>query len=130
MNKTILTKKDIGFFEENGYLIVPELLSSEEIKYYRDVYEDFLSNRIDTNSYRSDLGGHVDKKNTKVKELITQIMVPSRLLPSLTDKPLHQKSSAIARELMGEDMALDFDMLIDKAPHTNTATPWHQDRAY
>lgn len=27
-------------------------------------------------------------------------------------------------------MELDFDMLINKAPHTNTITPWHQDAAY
>jgi ectoine hydroxylase-related dioxygenase (phytanoyl-CoA dioxygenase family) len=27
-------------------------------------------------------------------------------------------------------MAIDFDMLIDKAPMTNTPTPWHQDAAY
>ncbi len=27
-------------------------------------------------------------------------------------------------------MAFDFDMLIHKAPHTNTAVPWHQDQAY
>jgi len=27
-------------------------------------------------------------------------------------------------------MALDFDMLINKAPHTDTPTPWHQDAAY
>ncbi|KAG1650655.1 Phytanoyl-CoA dioxygenase domain-containing protein 1 [Nymphon striatum] len=31
---------------------------------------------------------------------------------------------------MGDDIALDFDMLINKAPHTNTITPWHQDAAY
>jgi ectoine hydroxylase-related dioxygenase (phytanoyl-CoA dioxygenase family) len=27
-------------------------------------------------------------------------------------------------------MAFDFDMLINKAPGTNTSTPWHQDAAY
>lgn len=27
-------------------------------------------------------------------------------------------------------MAFDFDMLIYKAPHTNTDVPWHQDQAY
>ncbi|AOW11481.1 SnoK-like protein [Flavobacterium gilvum] len=57
-------------------------------------------------------------------------MVPSRIYPNLLHQPLHQKSLAIARQLLGDDIALDFDMLINKAPHTNTPTPWHQDCAY
>jgi len=32
--------------------------------------------------------------------------------------------------LLGEDLELYFDMLIDKAPFTNAPTPWHQDCAY
>jgi len=31
---------------------------------------------------------------------------------------------------MGEDMDLDFDMLINKSPFTSAETPWHQDAAY
>jgi hypothetical protein len=33
-------------------------------------------------------------------------------------------------ELMGDDIEMDFDMMIDKAPGTDTKTPWHQDAAY
>ena len=32
--------------------------------------------------------------------------------------------------MLGNDLELDFDMLINKAPNTNTKTPWHQDAAY
>ena len=32
--------------------------------------------------------------------------------------------------MLGDDMELDFDMIINKAPYTNTPTPWHQDAAY
>jgi ectoine hydroxylase-related dioxygenase (phytanoyl-CoA dioxygenase family) len=31
---------------------------------------------------------------------------------------------------MGDDMVLDFDMLINKPPNSNKETPWHQDAAY
>ena len=63
-------------------------------------------------------------------EYITQIMLPSRIYPNLLRQPMHQKGLAIAQQLFGEDMILDFDMLINKAPHTNEPTPWHQDAAY
>lgn len=130
MKDQLLSKEQIKFFEENGYVLVKNLLSTDEINLYTQLYEDFLNNTIDMTEYRSDLGGHVSKDESVKKELITQIMVPSRIVPTLLEQPLHQKSLQIAQELLGEDMALDFDMLIDKAPHTNTPTPWHQDRAY
>jgi len=118
------------FFEERGYLVVSKILLENEVTHYQNLYEDFLNNRIDASRFRSDLGGHLDKPEIETTERITQIMVPSRLLPDLIDQPLHQKTLAVAQQLMGEDMALDFDMLIDKAPFSDTPTPWHQDCAY
>ncbi len=105
---------------------MPNLLSNEEIKYYQGVYKSFLDNSINTSGFRSDLSG--SEKTTQEK--ITQIMVPSRLYPDLLEKPMHIKTLVIARELLGDDMCLDFDMLINKAPNTLTETPWHQDEAY
>lgn len=125
-----ITPEQVAFFEREGYLIIPDLLTAEEVTYYRDLYEDFLENRIDASRYRSDLGSHAETNGTAKKERITQIMVPSRVLPELLSQPLHQKALVLAKQLMGSDMDLDFDMLIDKAPFSNTPTPWHQDCAY
>ena len=113
------------FFEEEGYLVLEDLLTKEEVHYYSKLYNSFLDNAIDASRYRSDLSGGYD-----TKEKITQIMVPSKLVPELLEKPLHQKSLTVAKQLLGDDIELDFDMLINKAPHTNTSTPWHQDAAY
>ncbi len=113
------------FFDEEGYLVIQNLLTQNDIAYYSELYDSFLDNRIDASRYRSDLSGHVGGS-----EKITQIMVPSKLVPELLEKAIHRKSLQIAKELMGDDIELDFDMLINKAPHTNTPTPWHQDAAY
>lgn len=113
------------FFRQEGYLAVENLISKSEVDYYSNLYNSFLDNSIDASRYRSDLSGSEEKK-----EKITQIMVPSKLVPELLQKPIHQKSLQIAKELMGNDIELDFDMLINKAPNTNTITPWHQDAAY
>ena len=121
----MLNEQQLRFFETNGYLAVEQLLTLAEVEQYRQVYDDFLTEKISTNGHRSDLSGLGDGK-----ELITQIMRPSVLLPDLAGSPLHQKASALVRQLLGEDMEMDFDMLIDKAPQTNTPTPWHQDEAY
>ncbi len=121
----MLSPEQKSFFEKEGYVVVQNLLTESEVGYYSDLYDSFLDNRIDASRFRSDLSGGDGKK-----EKITQIMVPSKVVPELLQKPIHQKSLEIAKVLMGEDIELDFDMLINKAPHTNTITPWHQDAAY
>ncbi len=117
----------IKFFNTYGYLTVTDLLSSEEIDYYRQVYENFLDGTIDSGSHRSDLSGLTEKG---AEEKITQIMRPSLLHQPLQNSVLHQRAGVIAQQLLGDDLDLDFDMLIDKAPFKDTITPWHQDEAY
>lgn len=127
----IITEAQRSLFNENGYLVVEDLLMPGETDYYREVYERFLNDSIDASRYRSDLGGFSGgDKPAASRERITQIMVPARLLPELLQQPLHVKALDIAQQLLGKDMEMDFDMLIDKAPFTNTPTPWHQDSAY
>ena len=122
----LLSTQQKTFFEDEGYLVIENLLNEAEVTYYSNLYNSFLDNRIDASNYRSDLSGSDDT----TKENITQIMVPSKLVPELLEKVLHIKTLKMAQELMGDDIALDFDMLINKAPNTNTITPWHQDAAY
>ena len=43
---------------------------------------------------------------------------------------MHRRALAISKLLLGADMMFDFDMLISKAPHSDTPVPWHQDQAY
>lgn len=124
-----LSKTQKETFDKEGYLIIKNVLTSLEIELYRNYYTKLLELNKPNTKYRSDLGGHVEKDDTS-KELITQVMVPSRQLPELLTQPLHERTLQLAIDLLGNDMALDFDMLIDKAPFTNTITPWHQDRAY
>jgi phytanoyl-CoA hydroxylase len=127
-SKPWLTKEQIDSFNKNGYLVVNDIISKEEVETYKSIYDDFLSGKINVGASRSDLGDGLG--STGAKENITQIMWPSQFLPELTDMPYHQKALAISKELMGEDAEMDFDMLINKAPLTNTPTPWHQDEAY
>lgn len=127
----VITAAQIEAFNHDGYLVVNDLLTPDEINYYRDIYQQFLDDKINTGKFRSDLGGFSDgTRSSATRERITQIMLPGRLLPSLLNEVLHVRTLAIAKELLGDDMDMDFDMLIDKAPFTNTPTPWHQDCAY
>ncbi len=123
----MITKNQQTYFTENGFLIYENLISKDDIIYLRDVYEKFLSGAIDSKGNRSDLSGLNDNETI---ERITQIMRPSLILKELGNHEIYKKVAQIAKILLGDDLAIDFDMLIDKAPHTNMETPWHQDEAY
>ena len=45
-------------------------------------------------------------------------MWPSKFVDGLFKKPLHSRSHEVAKTILGEDMAFDFDMLIPKVNHT------------
>lgn len=124
----VLSPQQIEFFATNGYLVVENVITAEAVQQYRHVYDSFLNGTIDSGKNRSDLG--VGLGDSKTVENITQIMWPSDFVPGILEKSYHQRALAIAQQLQGPDMAMDFDMLINKAPHTNTPTPWHQDAAY
>ncbi len=116
-------------FADDGFTPVGRLISTADLAQYRDIYDRFLSGDIESGEKRTDLGSHVDRKEG-VRENITQIIWPSALYPPLKGLPLHEKALSAARELIGPDAELDFDMMIHKAPHTAVPTPWHQDAAY
>lgn len=118
-------------FHEEGFLRVPNLLSADEVAKYRELYDRFLNGSIDSGHLRADLGKPAPKTdNTRSSEGITQIMWPSALVPTLEYGPLHRRVLAMAQSLYGGDMQIDFDMLINKPPNSESPTPWHQDAAY
>jgi ectoine hydroxylase-related dioxygenase (phytanoyl-CoA dioxygenase family) len=128
MMKKYLTEQQQSFYYKNGYLKIENLLFPAEVEEYLNIYDQFLSGKIEVGANRSDLGAHLG--GSKGVENITQIMWPSEFLPGLLNMAYHQRALAISKELMGADAEMDFDMLINKAPGTATITPWHQDEAY
>ncbi len=128
MHPPYLTAAQKAFYHEHGFVVVEQLLSPAEVAAYLQIYDDFLSGKIETGNSRADLGAYLGER--KATENITQIMWPSAFVPELLSMVYHQRALAVSKELIGEDAAMDFDMLINKAPHTNTLTPWHQDEAY
>jgi phytanoyl-CoA hydroxylase len=115
-------------FAESGYRKFKNVVHPEELTYLRALYDDFLNNKYDLTGHRGDLSG--DTSANKKVEKITQIMRPALIVNELLHTKTYQKVFKIAKELMGDDIEMDFDMLIDKAPGTDTKTPWHQDAAY
>ena len=46
-------RKDL---DDQGFLVLNEVLDSEELSLYSQLYEDFMSGKLDASSHRHDLG--------------------------------------------------------------------------
>lgn len=115
-------------FLKNGFAKLDGLIPFSEVDKIRVLYDALLNDKKRTAGLRSDLGG--EGGNNTTVEKITQIMRPSMIEPKLLENVAYTSALDYAKKILGDDMVLDFDMFINKAPYTNTPTPWHQDAAY
>ena len=115
-------------FLTQGFVKIDSLIPLSEVDDVRQIYDLLLDSPELTTGLRSDLSGSTDRENSTEK--ITQIMRPSMIKPEILSSQAFQQALSYAQYLLGDDMELDFDMLINKAPFTETETPWHQDAAY
>ena len=114
-------------FIKDGFVKVEQLIAFSEVERLREIYDELLRDKQKTAGLRSDLSGGIESDGV---EKITQIMRPSMIESELLQSTVFANALQSAKALLGSDMALDFDMLINKAPYTDTPTPWHQDAAY
>ena len=111
-------------FERDGYVVAEDIVLPEEgLGIYQEAVDAMWSGEIDCAEWRHDLGAHVDPVVADV-ENTGQIMWPQDRISGLGEGPFHQRSAILAKLLLGEEMAFDFDMLIWKDPLTLTPTPW------
>lgn len=116
-------------FLEKGFTVIDTLIRREEVEKLTEIYDDLLNDKKRTAGLRGDLAGSKDGQDSSI-ESITQIMRPSLVESKLLESSAYAKATSWIKEVLGDDMELDFDMMINKAPFTNTETPWHQDAAY
>ncbi|KAL6761836.1 PhyH-domain-containing protein [Haematococcus lacustris] len=110
-------------FERDGFVLIPRLLSESEMSTVVDpVYYACLH---DQDAQRAATSGEA----VNVRQNRT---MPRMRSPSWRGNLLQQRCQAIAMQLLGgEEVELDFDQILAKAPHSpGSTTPWHQDAAF
>lgn len=119
-------------FNDRGFARIECLITDGEVAELIESYMQLVdSTTEEVAKHRYDLGEGDTSPKKVAMEKITQIMWPSDILPALRDHAVRSRGLALARALHCDDsFVFDFDMLIAKAPHTDTPTPAHQDQAY
>jgi ectoine hydroxylase-related dioxygenase (phytanoyl-CoA dioxygenase family) len=122
-----LTQDQIDHFHEKGYLSLDAITTPDELKHLREVYDRLFTNRTGWESGdQFDLAGTDDNTPT-----LPQLLGPSKYAPELQDTLYRANASAIARQLLGNDLEdrVGEHMILKPASY-GAPTPWHQDQAY
>ena len=132
-SSSILSQRQREFYEENGFLVIPNLVSEEQIDECRQRFLDIINDKVDSGSIlkMKDLSLK-DKKGlpneriyNKIQDFVwDEVLSKYITLPKLLD---------YVQCFVGEDIRAVHTMLINKPPDAGTRTsrhPLHQDLHY
>lgn len=124
----LLTPEQIAFYHEHGYLSIDSLMPAADVAEVRKIYDRLFkedSQRADGDLY--DLTG---AREAGKKISIPQILNPAKYAPELLTTQMVANLKAMMKQLHGDTTKMVGDHAINKPPHNEAPTPWHQDEAY
>lgn len=123
-----LTDEQRLAFRRDGFLVVEDLTTAEEIELLRVIYDRMFSERRGWKE--GDLFDMVGLDNLEKGLAIPQLLWPSRYEPALRETQLYANTLSIAQQLLGPSAQNMLEHAIMKPPVNSAPTPWHQDDAF
>ena len=124
----ILSKDEINFYNDQGYLLVEDVISENQHKEMLALVDGFFekSKMIKENDNIFDLEDGHSSDNPRLK----RIKQPHQHSQFFWDIIKESKIEEILRDLLGDNVSLKTSKLNTKAPGGGAAVEWHQDWAF
>ena len=125
-----LTEAEIAAFHRDGWITLPGFLSDAELRPLEGLYMRLLPREIPVRGRDyCDMTGDYGKPIEDYA--ILNVMLPRTYCPTLAGNVYERRAADVARQLWGEDFAIDYDQLVAKPPRKADAVfQWHQDLGY
>ena len=120
-----LSPEQIKSFDENGYAIVEEAFTSEEIEKVLEKIDPFEFNV--TEALKGLDGGKFFISRAEEITFTTHLVTQSEELKEFSK---HEVFTGICKDLVGDNVRLYWDQAVYKKPGTKDEFPWHQDNGY
>lgn len=125
---TRLSQDEIAKYRRDGFLIIENFTTPDELAWMREIYDDLFSKRAGREvGDEFDLAG-ADEEDARAK--LPQILSPSKYAPALLETLAIVNADALAKQILGPEGAYGGDHAILKPARYGVETPWHQDEAY
>ncbi len=124
-----LSQAQLEAFRRDGFLLVDDLSTADEIGSLRTLYDNLFSERRGWD--KGDLFDMIGRDDTAGGRGLTipQLLWPSRYEPALMQTQLAASARSIAEQLLGPNIESTLEHAIVKPPK-GAATPWHQDDSF
>ncbi|WP_193181792.1 phytanoyl-CoA dioxygenase family protein [Nisaea sediminum] len=124
----MLTPDQIAFYRENGYLMVEDAVTTEQLEKLRAITYDLIekSRAVTESGDVYDL----DEGHSAERPRLTRIKLPHLRHPYYWEVLKTSRMTEVLTALLGPDTALQTSKLNTKAPGGGAAVEWHQDWAF
>ena len=124
----MLSAADKAFYADQGYLLVENAVSPEQLAALRArTYALIDESRAVT---ESDARFDLDEGHSAEAPRLTRIKLPHKQDPLFWDVLRNSRMTEVMRDLLGPDVAIQTSKLNTKAPGGGAAVEWHQDWAF
>ena len=128
----MLTKDQIDFFNDNGYLVVEDAISTDQLQALRD---DFAAWVEDSKSHDGAWGEMVNGKprfdveqgHSADQPALRRINAPHEVSDAYFNAMADSRMADMVADLIGPDVKLHHTKINSKLPGAATAVKWHQD---
>lgn len=124
----MLSAKQISFYRENGYLLVEDVVTAEQLERMRAIAYEFIeeSRAVTESNEMFDL----DEGHSAETPRLTRVKLPHKQHPYFDEILKRSGVTEVLRDLLGENANLITAKLNTKAPGGGAAVEWHQDWAF
>ena len=124
----MLSKDDIAFYHENGYLLVEDVITPEQLARLRAVTYDLIEKSREVTESNSVYD--LDDGHSREKPKLTRIKQPHEIDQAFWDVLTAPGMRDVLTGLLGPNTAIQSSKLNTKAPGGGAAVEWHQDWAF
>lgn len=123
-NRMELSKEQIAYYQENGFVQVDNVLNSHEVTVLRGFINEVMNNKSQSSVQTSEKGAAYYK-------VLNQRVNTWRDHGGIAKFVLSERLAGLASQLIGnKGIRLFHDHALLKMPHDSKETPWHQDFPY
>ena len=124
----MISEQDVAFYNENGYLVVPNVLSADDVAELRQVTEEFVENARHVSAH--DAVYDLEDSHSAAEPRVRRIKTPHAHHAVYARMVDHPNILAILQKLWGPSIRFDVSKLNLKAAGYGAPVEWHQDWAF
>jgi len=125
-----LSAEQVASYQRDGYLVLLDVVSEPALLPLESTFQRFIEGRVPGMGRDfCDMSGPYGRAFEDFN--LVNAVLPRVYDPSLVGNVFERRAASIARQLIGEDITLDYDQFLAKRPRRDGALfAWHQDLGY